>query len=111
MGVRVERKGAISLIRVDGEVSIEMAAELRDLMLKEIEDGIIRIVVDLGKATYIDSTGLGILISGLRKVGKEEGDLKILGPLAPQVKRIFELTRLDKVFDFYDNEQEAINSF
>ncbi len=111
MGVRVERKGAISLIRVDGEVSIETAAELRDLMLKEIEDGIIRIVVDLGKATYIDSTGLGILISGLRKVGKEEGDLKILGPLAPQVKRIFELTRLDKVFDFYDNEQEAINSF
>ncbi len=111
MGVRVERKGMISLIRVDGEVSIETAAELRDLMLKEIEDGIIKIVVDLSKTTYIDSTGLGILISGLRKVGKEGGDLKILGPLAPQVKRIFELTRLDRVFEFYDNEQEALNSF
>ena len=111
MGLSVDRRGTISLIRVDGEVTVETAGELRDVILKEIEDGRIRIVIDLSKTTYIDSTGLGILISSLRKVGKEGGDLKILGPLPAQVRRIFELTRLNRVFEFYDDEREAISSF
>ncbi|MCD6363758.1 MAG: STAS domain-containing protein [Synergistetes bacterium] len=111
MGVSLERKGVISVIRVDGEVSVETAGDLRDIMLREINEGRVKIIVDLSGTTYIDSTGLGILISGLRKVGKEGGDLKILGPLSPQVKRIFELTRLNRVFEFFDDEQEALSSF
>jgi len=68
------------------------------------------IVVNLGRVSYIDSSGIGALISSLSNLKKYQGSLKITN-LQGSVKKVFELTKLTSFFEIYNSEEEAINSF
>ncbi len=64
------------------------------------------IIVNLTAVDYLDSTALGVLIGGLKRLRERDGILDLICP-NPRIKRIFEITGLDKIFDIYATEEEA----
>ncbi len=102
-GVTVlELSGRITL----GEGSVQLRDAIRDLMAK----GQRRILLDLGEVNYIDSSGLGELVSAYTSVKNQSAALKLL-KLTKKVHDLLQLTKLYTVFDIYDDEASAIASF
>ena len=83
---------------------------LKEKLNKGIEDGFIKIVIDLTTCEYVDSTFLGVLVTTLKKVAKLGGDVRLVG-LKPQVLAMFELTRMFRVFQSYSDLPKAIKSY
>jgi anti-sigma B factor antagonist len=79
-------------------------------MLKLFEEGKNNLVVDLQGVRFVDSSGLGALVSGFKNASSRNGNLKLAG-LQLQVKSMFELTRLHRVFEIYTDSTEALASF
>ena len=79
-------------------------------MLKLFEEGKHNLVVDLQAVRFVDSSGLGALVSGFKNASSRNGNLKLAG-LQLQVKSMFELTRLHRVFEIYTDSAEALSSF
>jgi len=79
-------------------------------MLKLFEEGKNNLVVYLQAVRFVDSSGLGALVSGFKNASSRTGNLKLSG-LQLQVKSMFELTRLHRVFEIYTDSAEALASF
>lgn len=84
------------------------SGELKDRILKLFEEGGRDFVVDLGDVQFIDSSGLGALLSGHKNALHRATTFALAG-LQPQVKAMFELTRLQRVFDIYPGLREALD--
>jgi anti-anti-sigma factor len=105
---------------VHGDVVIEIvnltratlkeAEEFKFTLSEDIESGWRKIVVDLSDCEFIDSTFLGSLVVSLKKVTSFGGDLRLVG-FQPAVHSMFELTRMYRVFESFNNKEEAIKSF
>lgn len=72
-----------------------------------VVDGTTKLVLDLSRLRFVDSSGLGAFISCLRRMSARGGDLKLSG-LSKQVRAVFELVRMHKVFDIYATSEEAV---
>lgn len=83
--------------------------ELKDRIHKILEDGAHSLIVDLGQVQFIDSSGLGALLSGYKNASLRSSAFALAG-LQPRVKSMFELTRLHRVFDIYPGLQDALGS-
>ncbi len=90
--------------------TLKESEELKSLIYAKLDKGYKKVIIDLTSCSFIDSTFLGVLVSALKRVSKDGGDLKIVG-LQPSVRAMFELTRLFRVFDTYIELQDAIKSF
>jgi anti-sigma B factor antagonist len=90
--------------------TVEFSGALKEALIKQIDDGAHNVVVDLSQTEFIDSSFLGTLVAGLKKATMMNGDLKVVG-LQESVKSIFELTRLYRIFDIFDNKDTALKSF
>jgi len=101
-------KGA-SIIDIEGEIDVYTAPQLKQQMLDLLDKGATHIVVNLSEVEYLDSTALGVLIGGLKRLRERNGALDIICP-NPRIRRIFEITGLDKIFDIYSTEEEAIKA-
>ncbi|MDO8588113.1 MAG: STAS domain-containing protein [Armatimonadota bacterium] len=97
---------SIPLIELEGEVDVYTAPQLKQQMISLLEQGHTEMVVDLTKVEYLDSTALGVLIGGLKRVRERDGNLPLICPSA-RIRRVFEITGLDKIFDIYNSEDEA----
>jgi len=86
------------------------APEIKDIINKLIEERKYNVVINLEKVSYIDSSGIGALISSLSNLKKYQGGLKIINVFA-SVRKVFELTKLTSFFEIFSSEEEAINSF
>jgi len=95
-----------SLIDLEGEVDVYTAPQLKQQIINLLDDGVRRIIVNLSAVDYLDSTALGVLIGGLKRLRERDGNLDLICP-NPRIKRIFQITGLDKIFDIYATEQEA----
>jgi len=73
-------------------------------------DATTKIVFDLSRLRFVDSSGLGAFISCLRKLNAKGGDLKLCG-MSKQVRGVFELVRMHRVFDIYATKEEAVRAF
>jgi len=91
--------------RLDANNSEELKQELNHLF----EAGNKNVIVDLKEVRFIDSSGLGVLVSGFKNASTRQGTLKLSG-LQTQVKSMFELTRLHRVFDIYTTIDDALES-
>jgi anti-sigma B factor antagonist len=98
----VDMSGRITL----GEGSVVLRDTIRDLVGK----GQKKILLNLGDVTYIDSSGIGELVSAFTAVRREGGDLKLL-KLTKKVHDLLQITKLYTVFDIKDDEATAIKSF
>ena len=111
MLVQVEEKGPVVLIVVKEErLDAHNSSELKTQMLNLFEEGKTNLVVDLEMVRFVDSSGLGSLVSGFKNASARNGNLKLCS-LQPQVKSMFELTRLHRVFEIFANIDEALASF
>lgn len=91
---------------MEGEVDLSNAAGLRDHLIDQVQQGNYNLAVDLGSVEFMDSSGLAVLISGLRRTREHDGSLVLIRPTA-SVKRVLSITGLDKVFDIYDSVEKA----
>jgi anti-sigma B factor antagonist len=106
--LRSRRSGGATVVEVGGEVELHSASHLRDELLRAGEAEHPCVVVDLSRVTFIDSTGLGVLVGALKRV-REKGALSLVCPQR-QVRRVFEITGLTKVFPMFSSLEEAVAS-
>jgi anti-anti-sigma factor len=88
---------AVTLMRLKGRLDAAAAPRLLARLTGAIAEGKAQFVVDLADVPFIDSTGLGALVSGLKAARRVEGDLRLAAP-SPQVRKLLRLTTLDRVF-------------
>lgn len=94
----------ISLI---GEIDLFRSQMIKDLINKNIADGVANFIIDLGDVRYIDSTGIGSLIYCRSTIKQKAGKLILLN-IKDSVERVFKLTKLDSLFTILDDEAEAL---
>ena len=100
----------ISIIIVDVDRATTIVSEsFKNSVQYEIASNKLKIVINLLSCEFIDSTFLSALVIAHKRIVENKGTLKIVG-LKPAVKSMFQLTRLDKIFDIYINEKEALDS-
>lgn len=103
--------GGVTIVDIRGRIVLgEESAALRDLVCDLLSKGHKKILLNLGDVNYIDSSGLGNLVSALASVRKQEGELKLLN-LTNKVHNVMQITRLYTVFDIMDDEAVAVKSF
>ena len=95
------------VVDLEGDVDIYSAPQFKDVLLQGIEEGAQRIIVDLAKVTFIDSGGLGVLVSGAKRVRRNNGTLDIVC-CDDNITRILEITGLDRIFGIYATREEAL---
>lgn len=84
--------------------------ELRDELKRLSEEGNLRLVIDLGQVSYLNSSALGVLISGHANYAKRNGKIKLC-QLNKNIENLFVITKLSQIFDSYPSQMEAIASF
>jgi len=97
------------VIELGGEVDLYTAPEFKERLVQVIEDGKKQLVVDLSKATFIDSTTLGVLVGGVKRLRPGGGHLALVCT-DQNISKIFEITGLDRVFPIYASREEALRS-
>ncbi len=107
LDVSLERVGSFSLISLSGEVDVYSAPKLRETIKDLVDDEKYSIVVDLEKVAFLDSTGLGVLVGGLKRVKHHNGELGIICN-QEKILRIFRITGLTKVFPIYRSREELL---
>lgn len=107
MTFNVRSVGDATVISVDGQLIVGNRQELKRTVLAELERGARRFVIDFMRTGYIDSSGLGILVSLSKSIRKERGDLR-LASLNDDLRTLFELTKLDTLFDIHANLRDAL---
>lgn len=107
--VQSRDEGVWTVIDVEGEVDMFTAPKLRERIVQTVDAGRHRIVVDLEGVSFIDSTGLGTLVGGLKRVKEHQGILALVCTSRP-VLRVLDITGLDNVFPTFSSVDEALAS-
>lgn len=111
MSFQFDVKDKVLIVKIlENRATVEISSKLKEQLLEKIEAGNQNVVIDLSASDFVDSSFLGALVAGLKKATMKSGDLKIVG-LQPAVRAMFELTRLYRIFDIFDDEAEAVGSF
>jgi anti-sigma B factor antagonist len=97
----------ITTVSVSGEVDLYTAPRLKQALVEAIDGGSRKVLVDLSHATFIDSTTLGVLMGAVKRLRPAGGELAIACN-DPNIRRIFEITLLDRIFAIYGTPDEAI---
>ena len=102
---------SVSVVDLSGRITLgEGCSQLRELIRDLLAKGHKKILLNLGEVTYIDSSGIGELVSGFTAVSNQGGQLKLLN-LTKKVQDLLQITKLLTVFDVHDDETKAIASF
>jgi anti-sigma B factor antagonist len=110
MEIREEKVNDVEVLKLEGRLDASSAKDIKEKVNLLAKENRVKIVIDMGGIDFIDSSGLGSLVSSLRSVNKSGGDIKI-SALQDQVRAIFELTRLHRIFGIYDDSDAAAKSF
>ena len=111
MNLNIETRNEVIIIYVKEErLDAHNSGDLKSEMQRLFEEGKKNILVDLHDVRFIDSSGLGALVSGFKNAISNQGNLK-LSSLQPQVKSMFELTRLHRVFEIFPSSSDALENF
>jgi anti-sigma B factor antagonist len=113
MQIDVAEENGITIVKPAGQrLDIEVAAEFRAVLMSLIEQGRRHLVVDLKDVTFIDSSGLGALVSALKTLKRTNGSGDVrLARVQPPVISLLEIIRLNRVFTSYASVEQAIHSF
>jgi anti-sigma B factor antagonist len=95
------------VLAIHGDADLRIASELEDRIDAAIDDGPSALVLDLTGTTFLDSMALGILLSAMRRVRERGGRFRVVVPRV-EIRRIFEMTLLDRVFELDATRQEAL---
>ena len=98
----------LSVIEVHGQADLHTASDLRSAISEAIDRGAVQVVVDLSEATFIDSMTLGVLLGAVKRLRPDGGAVSVVCR-DPHIRRIFEITLLDRIFTLYPDRQSAVD--
>jgi anti-sigma B factor antagonist len=108
LNVKTRKVDGIVVVDLSGRLTIgEPVLLLRETLRVQVNDGVRQFVLNLGDVSYIDSSGLGELVSAYTTVRNKQGDVKLLN-LTAKAKDLLQMTKLLTVFDVYEDEAKAI---
>ena len=110
MSFQTSKENAVVVVDVDGQLIVGNRQELKQKVLDELEAGERKFLIDFANTGYIDSSGLGVLVSLSKKIREQGGELR-LANLNEDLRTLFELTKLDTLFNIADSRGEALASF
>ena len=103
-----EMRSGFLVIQINARrATVDLAPDIKECLLTEIDNGILKIIIDFSYVEFVDSSFLGSLVAGLNKIKSKNGEIKISG-LHPHVRITFELTRLDHLFNIYHSIEQAM---
>jgi anti-sigma B factor antagonist len=107
----VRQIDSVTVVDVSGRITLgEGCTQLRELIRGQLSQGNKHVLLNLGDVTYIDSSGIGELVSSYTAVSNQGGQLKLLN-LTKKVQDLLQITKLYTIFDVHDDEAKAITSF
>jgi len=110
MKIGQEMINNVTVLSLEGRLDASSAKDIKEKVDSLSTESRVNLVIDMAGVDFIDSSGLGSLVSSLRTVNKQGGDIKI-SALQAQVRSVFELTRLHRIFGIYDDKTAAAMSF
>ena len=111
INISERQAGDVTILDLEGKVTIgEGSVALRSAIRRLLGEGKNKILLNLGSVGYIDSSGIGELVSSFTAVNKEGGQLKLLN-LTQKIQDLLAITKLLTVFDVFENEGDALSSF
>lgn len=105
--ITVDKNENYSVITIEGEIDLYSSPDVRSVLLNLIKNKSKQIYVNLEKVNYMDSSGVATFIEGLQMVNRYRGRFALLA-LKDNVREVFKLTRLDKIFEIFDNIDIAL---
>lgn len=106
LDIKSERNNDVCAVTLEGEIDVYTAPRLKEELVSVVESGCPNVVVDMEKVGFIDSSGLGVLVSALRRARERDGVVRIVCT-RDNILKIFRITGLDKVFPIYSEISEA----
>src|SRR5687767_111621 len=106
----MEKQGDTVTVRVEDQLIVGNRQELKQMVLDEVERGERSFRIDFSRTGYIDSSGLGVLVALSKKIREQGGELRLVH-LNDDLKTLFELTKLDTLFQIADTRERALQSF
>ena len=110
LGITQKDKDGWVVLELSGEIDMATGPKLRQTIVHRVQDGDTKIVLDLSGVDFVDSTGLGVLIGGLKRTRSHGGDLRCVGLTEP-LKEMFKLTGLDAILSKENKTPEDIEGF
>ena len=111
LNINERQAGDVTVLDLSGKITIgEGSVALRAAIRRLLEEGKKRILLNLAGVSYVDSSGIGELVSSYTAINKEGGQLKLLN-LTQKIQDLLTITKLLTVFDVYESEAEALNSY
>jgi anti-sigma B factor antagonist len=108
LGLDVVERNGFAVLAIHGEVDVYTAPQFREQLIQLVDQGHRNIVVDLEGVEFLDSTGLGVLVGGLKRVRSHDGDLALVCTQR-RILKVLEITGLTKVFSIYDSADAAVS--
>ncbi len=111
MKIKEEMKGDVLVVSLSGKViGGPELMDVKTVFQNAVNHDISKVLLDLGKVTWMDSSGLGVIVSGHTTLSRADGSLRILNA-TKKIHELFIITKLITIFETYNDEQEALNSF
>lgn len=107
--IEVDEKDGVVLLKLNGEVDVYTAPKLKGRLVDLVDQGKFKIIVDLEEVDFMDSSGLGVLVGGLKRVRSHDGAIALVCT-QENILKIFRITGLVKVFPIFENRDQAIQS-
>ncbi len=108
--MEISKVGDVVVITMGELFDAVVAPKFKNQISELIKDSLVKFVVDMENCKLIDSSGCGALVASLRMVEKSKGDIKIARP-SPQARDLFELTRLHRILEMFDDLDSAVRSY
>jgi anti-sigma B factor antagonist len=108
--VKIDKKDSVSILRLSGYLDAHTAPQLEKAFGELIERKEFKVVVEFSDLNYISSAGLGVFMAYVETMRENEGDIKFAN-LKPEVYNIFDLLGFPVIYEFYENESDAIEKF
>ena len=107
MEIAIDKERNYTILKIKGDVDLYSSPQVRKQILALANKKHANILVDFLEVTYMDSSGVATLVEALQLTNKNGGKLRLFN-LGQPIKDVFELSRLDRVFEIYDNEEQAL---
>ena len=107
---QIKDASGVAVLQVEGQLVVGNRQELKDLVQAAVDGGDRRVLIDFSRTGYIDSSGLGALVSISKKIREAGGELRLSG-LNEDLRSLFELTKLDTLFAIAETPKQALASF
>lgn len=106
-----EHSFRVTTIAPTGRIDAFNAPDLRAEIHALLDDGVVRLIIDLQNVTFCDSAAMAVLVSALKRARQANGDVKLVWPIEKNARRIFTLTKFDRVFDMTESASDALAAF